>query len=105
MQHGMVGIDTQFSIQRLLVLNPDRGNATTAGTGDVGHKTVTDMNRLVSLTVGELEGFFKYRARWLLLWLLAADDDVIDMLSQIYALDLVFSPVCCSVSRSPSMNS
>ena len=50
----MVGVDTQFGIQRLLVLNPNGGDATVVGTGDVGRQAVADMDDLMSFTVGEL---------------------------------------------------
>ena len=48
----MVGIYTQFRIQRLLVLNPDRGNAAIVGTGNIGRQAVTNMDSLMSLAVG-----------------------------------------------------
>jgi hypothetical protein len=63
MEHGMVGIDTQLSIQRLLVLNPDGGNAATVGTGDVSREAVTDVNGLMSFAVGKFEGPIENRTR------------------------------------------
>ena len=46
MQHRVMRIDAQFSVQRLLVLNPDGGDTTAVGTGDVGCQAVANMNGL-----------------------------------------------------------
>ena len=88
MQHGMVGVDTQFSIQRLLVLNPHGGDATVVGAADAGRQAVADMDGLMGFAVGEFEGFVEDRGRRLFLRLLATDNDVIDMLGQVHPLDL-----------------
>ena len=58
-QHRMVRVYPQFRIQRLLVLNPDGGNAAVVGTGDIGGQAVTHVNGLMRLAPGEFEGLFK----------------------------------------------
>ena len=84
----MVGINAQLSIQWLLVLNPDRSNAAVVGASYICRQAVADVDGLMRFALCELEGFFENRARRFLLRLLPANDNVIDMLGELYRLDL-----------------
>ncbi len=79
-QHRVRGVDPQFRIQRLLVLDPHAGNAAVVRAGNVGRQAVADVDGLMRRTVCQPERFFEDRTRGLLLGFLATDDDVIKCL-------------------------
>ena len=72
MQQRVSRVDTEFSIQRLLVLNPDGRDTAIVGAGDIGSQAVTHMDGLVCLAVGEFQGLIENRTGRLLLGFLPA---------------------------------